>query len=241
VTRTSKIAPARLLALRILPAALATLVICAALPAMAAPKAHPFPAPALDEHNTGASSETAVLAGGCFWGVQGVFQHVKGVTNAVSGYAGGGARTAHYETVSDGGTGHAESVRIAFDPQKISYGQILQVFFAVAHDPTELNRQGPDVGSQYRSVIFPSSAAQEKVAKSYIAQLDAAHVFKRPIVTRIEMDKSFYPAEAYHQNYLARHPYNPYIVFNDQPKLEHLKYLFPALYRRDPVLVAVSQ
>jgi len=197
-----------------------------------------LPAPAVDEPTAGATTEIAVLAGGCFWGVQGVFQHVAGVTNAVSGYAGGEAKTARYETVSDGDTGHAESVQVTFDPRKITYGQILQVFFSAAHDPTQLDRQGPDVGAQYRSAIFPASAAQAQVAKSYIAQLDAAHVFKRPIVTRIEPDKSFYPAESYHQDFLVRHPYYPYVVFNDLPKIEALKKLMPEVYRDKPVLVA---
>jgi len=207
-----------------------------AAPAPAAEQA--FPAPAFDEPKTAATSEVAVLAGGCFWGVQGVFQHVKGVTNAVSGYAGGSSAAAHYETVSGGDTGHAESVQVTFDPRQITYGQILQIFFEVAHDPTELNRQGPDVGTQYRSAIFPASEAQARVAKAYIAQLDAARAFARPIVTRIEMDKSFYPAEAYHQDFLVRHPYYPYIVFNDLPKLERLKTLMPGRYRDKPVLVA---
>ena len=195
------------------------------------------PAPALNEPAGGSSSETAVLAGGCFWGVQGVFQHVKGVHDAVSGYAGGAADTAHYEVVSGGGTGHAESVRITFDPAKVSYGRILQIFFSVVQDPTELNRQGPDTGTQYRSAIFPMSPGQEKVAKAYIAQMDAAHVFDKPIVTRVEKYTGFYPAEGYHQNFLATHPHYPYIVINDLPKVANLKRLFPSDYRADPVLV----
>ena len=212
------------------------LIFAATASAVAAEKA--LPRPAVDEPASGVNSEVAVLAGGCFWGVQGVFQHVKGVTNAVSGYAGGAQKTAQYETVSGGDTGHAESVQVTFDPKQISYGQILQVFFSVAHDPTELNRQGPDVGTQYRSAIFPANEAQAEVAKKYIAQLDAAHVLRKPIVTKIEMGKSFFPAEAYHQDFLVRHPYYPYIVFNDLPKLEHLKKLLPDFYREKPVLVA---
>jgi peptide-methionine (S)-S-oxide reductase len=203
-----------------------------------AEEARAIPAPALDEPAGSATSETAVLAGGCFWGVQGVFQHVEGVVNAVSGYAGGDKNTAHYEMVSTGTTGHAESVRITFDPRKITYGRILQIYFSVAHDPTQLNRQGPDVGTQYRSAIFPTSAAQAATAKAYIAQLDQAHAFEAPIVTRIEPGRTFYPAEAYHQDFLTLHPTYPYIVFNDLPKIENLKRLFPTLYRAEPVLVA---
>jgi len=203
----------------------------------AAEAARAVPPPAIDEHNA-ASSEVAVLAGGCFWGVQGVFQHVDGVINAVSGYTGGSKDDAHYMTVSTGTTGHAESVRITFDPRRISYGRILQVFFAVAHDPTELNYQGPDEGSQYRSAIFPLDSDQEQVARGYIAQLDAAHVFHAPIVTRIEPGRTFYPAETYHQDFLERNPDNPYIVAWDLPKIRELKATFPDLYRPNPVLVA---
>ncbi len=199
-----------------------------------------IPPPVADEPATDRASEVAVLAGGCFWGVQAVFQHVDGVTSAVSGYAGGGAETAHYETVGTGATGHAESVRVTFDPRRISYGRILQIFFSVAHDPTELDRQGPDRGSQYRSTIFPADARQAAIARAYIAQLDAAHAFDAPIVTTIEPDRAFYPAEAYHQDFLARHPGNPYIVINDVPKIEALKRLFPDMYRADPVLVAAG-
>ncbi|MFZ5672987.1 MAG: peptide-methionine (S)-S-oxide reductase MsrA [Pseudomonadota bacterium] len=197
-----------------------------------------LPAPALDEAATTARTETAILAGGCFWGVQGVFQHVEGVTNAVSGYAGGAADTAQYETVSGGASGHAESVRITFDPAKISYGRILQIYFSVAHDPTQLNRQGPDRGTQYRSAIFPVSGEQAKVAEAYIAQLGQAKLFTADIVTRIEPDRAFYPAEAYHQDYLTLNPTQPYIVYNDLPKIENLKRLYPALYRDDPALVS---
>jgi peptide-methionine (S)-S-oxide reductase len=197
-----------------------------------------LPAPALDEPATMAKTETAILAGGCFWGVQGVFQHVEGVTNAVSGYAGGAADTAHYERVSGGATGHAESVRITFDPTKISYGRLLQIYFSVAHDPTQLNRQGPDRGTQYRSALFPMNDNQAKVAKAYVEQLGRAKLFEADIVTKIEPNHAFYPAEAYHQDYLTLNPTQPYIVYNDLPKVEHLKRLYPALYRDDPVLVS---
>ncbi len=175
--------------------------------------------------------QTAVFAGGCFWGVDAVFKHVKGVTNVESGYAGGNAATAHYEMVSEGNTGHAESVRVRFDPAQVSYQQLLQVFFAVAHDPTELNRQGPDTGTQYRSAIFYTSAEQQKAAQDYIRQLSAAHTYSSPIVTQVVPLQQFYPAEEYHQNYLALHPYQPYIVFNDMPKLGQLQKQFPGLYR----------
>jgi peptide-methionine (S)-S-oxide reductase len=199
-----------------------------------------IPAPAVDPPSGQATSEVAVLAGGCFWGVQGVFQHVEGVTNAVSGYAGGDKETAQYESVSSGMTGHAESVQITFDPRKIAYGRILQIYFSVAHDPTQLNRQGPDSGTQYRSAIFPTNAEQARTAKAYIAQLNEAHVFDAPVVTRIEPDRTFYPAEAYHQDFLTRHPTYPYIVVNDLPKIENLKRLFPDRYRAEPVLVAAA-
>jgi peptide-methionine (S)-S-oxide reductase len=196
-----------------------------------------IPAPASDEA-AGTGNETVTLAGGCFWGVQGVFQHVNGVVSATSGYAGGSKDAAHYETVSTGTTGHAESVKVVFDPKKISFGHLLQIYFSVVHDPTELNYQGPDEGTQYRSAIFPMNDEQAKVAKAYIAQLDGAHAFSAPIVTTIEPGKTFYPAEAYHQDFLARNPGYPYIVFNDLPKIANLKQLFPALYRPDPVLVS---
>ncbi len=209
-------------------------------PVTQAEEAHAIPSPVLDELTGSATPEVAVLAGGCFWGVQGVFQHVEGVVDAVSGFAGGDQATAHYETVSTGMTGHAESVQITFDPRKITYGRILQIYFAVAHDPTQRNRQGPDVGTQYRSAIFPTNAAQAATAKAYIAQLERAHSFKAPIVTQIEPGRTFYPAEAYHQNFLALHPTYPYIVFNDLPKIENLKRLFPTLYRAEPVLVATA-
>jgi peptide-methionine (S)-S-oxide reductase len=202
-------------------------------------EARVVPAPTVDEPAHG-GMETAVLAGGCFWGVQGVFQHVVGVSSATSGYTGGAAKTAEYETVSTGRTGHAESVRIVFDPKKVSYGHLLQIFFSVAHDPTELNRQGPDTGTQYRSAIFPTNAGQAKVAKAYIAQLNGAHVYGSPIVTTIEPGKKFYPAEGYHQNFLTTHPDYPYIVINDLPKIDDLRQLFPAQYASKPVLVASS-
>ena len=195
-----------------------------------------IPAPALDEPAR-AGTETAVLAGGCFWGVQGVFQHVAGVENAVSGYAGGDADTAEYYVVGSGGTGHAESVAITYDPAKISYGDLLQIYFSVAHDPTELNRQGPDTGTQYRSTIFPQDAAQAKIAQAYIDQLNAAHVFDAPVVTTVEAGRTFYPAEGYHQNYLTLNPNQPYIVYNDLPKIANLERMFPARYRADPMLV----
>ena len=172
---------------------------------------------------------TAVLAGGCFWGVDAVFKHVKGVQDVVAGYAGGSAATAHYEVVSSGVTGHAESVKITYDPAKLSYSDLLRIFFSVAHDPTQLNRQGPDTGTQYRSVIFYTNEDQKQIALAYIAQLNKAKVFSRPIVTQVVPLKAFYPAEGYHQNFLALHPDNPYIVYNDLPKLEKLRKQFPTL------------
>jgi peptide-methionine (S)-S-oxide reductase len=207
--------------------ALASAIACNA-------KANPsaaIPAPAQDASLTAtASQQTAVLSGGCFWGVQAVFQHVKGVISATSGYAGGSAKTAEYETVSTGETGHAESVQIVYDPAQITYGELLSVFFSVAHDPTQLNRQGPDEGTQYRSSIFYNSAEQKRIAEAYIAQLDHAKIFPRPIVTQVVALQAFYPAESYHQNYAALHPNQPYIVFNDAPKVEHLRQQFPDLY-----------
>jgi len=175
--------------------------------------------------------QTAVFAGGCFWGVQLVFQHVQGVVSATSGYAGGNADTAHYKIVSTGTTGHAESVQVVYDPSKVSYGQLLKIYFAVAHNPTELNRQGPDSGTQYRSEIFTTDAEQQHIAQAYIAQLDAAHVYPERIVTRVAALPGFYPAEAYHQNFATLHPYYPYIYINDRPKLEHLKEQFPQWYK----------
>lgn len=186
--------------------------------------------------NGARTTETAVFAGGCFWGVQGVFQHVKGVTRVVSGYAGGNAATAHYEMVGSGLTGHAEAVEITYDPTQVSYGALLQIFFSVAHDPTELDRQGPDSGPQYRSAIFPRDAEQARVAQAYIAQLDAARSFPKSLATKIEAGKAFYPAEGYHQDYLERNPRNPYIVINDLPKVEQLRQLFPQRWRAAAVL-----
>jgi peptide-methionine (S)-S-oxide reductase len=197
-----------------------------------------IPPPKLDPTDVG--PQTVVLAGGCFWGVQGVFQHVEGVKSAVSGYTGGSLANAHYEIVSTGETGHAESVQIVFDPKIISFGKLLQIYFAVAHDPTELNQQGPDEGTQYRSAIFPTTDEQAATARAYIAQLDAAKVFSAPIVTTIELHKTFYPAEGYHQNYLTLNPTSPYIVFNDLPKIANLKKIFPDRYRATPVLVAAK-
>jgi peptide-methionine (S)-S-oxide reductase len=182
-----------------------------------------------------------VFSGGCFWGVQAVFQHVKGVISATSGYSGGEAKTAEYEIVSTGRTGHAESVKVVFDPSQITYGQLLHVFFAVAHDPTELNRQGPDQGTQYRSVVFFSTPEQERITRAYIEQLDKAHAFKHSIVTRVLPLQAFYPAEAYHQNYATIHPDSMYIRLNDAPKVENLKKEFAAIYRDTPQLVAVKQ
>ena len=183
--------------------------------------------------STATGIQTAVFAGGCFWGVEAVFEHVRGVTQVVSGYSGGSAQTASYDQVSSGGTDHAEAVRIAYDPSRISYGQLLQVFFSVAHDPTELNRQGPDTGTQYRSAIFFANDEQKRVAEAYIAQLQGARTFVRPIVTQVAQLVAFYEAEAYHQNYLVRHPDQPYIVVNDLPKIANLQRQFPALYVGD--------
>jgi peptide-methionine (S)-S-oxide reductase len=200
-----------------------------------------LPAPALSEAADSAlAEEKVVLAGGCFWGVQAVFQHVKGVTEAVSGYAGGDKETAAYEQVSTGRTGHAESVEVTFDPHVVGYGTILQIYFSVAHNPTEFNRQGPDSGSQYRSDIFAESDAQKRVAEAYIAQLAAAKAFSAPIVTRVEPLRGFYPAEAYHQNYATLNPENGYIASNDAPKVENLWKMFPAAFRQKPKLVAVA-
>jgi len=210
-------------------ALLAGLMACSAGFARSQPVV--LPDAKLDVPASTTGPQTAVFAGGCFWGVEGVFDHVKGVTSAISGYSGGKAHTANYETVSTGTTGHAESVKVVFDPSKVSYGQLLKVYFSVAHDPTQLNRQSPDVGTQYRSEIFTTNAAQQQVANAYIAQLSAAKVFADPIVTRVEPLQHFYPAEDYHQNYLEMHPHEPYIVYNDAPKLVHLKAMFPALYK----------
>jgi peptide-methionine (S)-S-oxide reductase len=207
---------------------------------MAAEPAVAIAPPAVDGTAERAGLQTAVLAGGCFWGVQAVYQHTKGVTAAVSGYAGGQKDTAHYEMVGTGRTGHAESVSVTFDPKEISYGKILQIYFSVAHNPTELNRQGPDFGTQYRSAIFYGNDEQKRIAGAYIAQLQQAHVFASPIVTKLEPLSGFYPAEDYHQDFLVLHPSYPYIVFNDLPKLDDLKRLFPDYYRETPVTVMAS-
>jgi peptide-methionine (S)-S-oxide reductase len=204
--------------------------------------AKPLPAPMADETNARASgSETAVLSGGCFWGMQGLFEHVKGVRQVVAGYSGGPASAAQYETVTTGTTGNAESVKITFDPSVTSYGQILRIFFSVAHDPTEVDRQGPDEGPQYRSDIFFANAEQEKIARGYIDQLNRARVFAAPIATRVDRLSGFYPAEDYHQDYLIHNPDSPYIVFNDLPKIAHLKSIYPELYNEKPVTLAAAR
>jgi peptide-methionine (S)-S-oxide reductase len=211
-------------------------------PARAAETATIIPAPTRDgPQMVDSDLQTAILAGGCFWGIQAVFQHVKGVEAAVSGYAGGDQATAHYGDVSSGRTGHAESVKIVFNPRIVSYGQLLRIYFSVAHDPTQLDRQGPDVGTQYRSAIFYTDELQRTVAESYIAQLEQAHAFQHHIVTRSEPLRAFYPAESYHQDYLVLHPNSPYIVFNDLPKIENLRRLYPDLYRAEPKLVGTLQ
>ncbi|RWB32490.1 MAG: peptide-methionine (S)-S-oxide reductase [Mesorhizobium sp.] len=225
--------------------ALAALMLAAAgaalwqTPAISAEKAVVIPPPAMDE-KPAADTAKAIFAGGCFWGVQGVFQHVKGVTSAVSGYSGGDKDTAVYETVGTGRTGHAEAVEITYEPSKVTYGQLLRVYFSVAHNPTQLNYQGPDRGPQYRSTIFAENDSQKKIAESYIAQLDKAKVFPEPIVTTLETGKTFYPAEDYHQDFLTLNPTYPYIVYNDLPKIENLKTLFPDLYSEKPVLVLAA-
>ncbi|MDR3466788.1 MAG: peptide-methionine (S)-S-oxide reductase MsrA [Xanthobacteraceae bacterium] len=229
-----RLPPRRLLP--ILAAGFSLLSVVASGPSQAAEDAVVIPAPAVDLPAADAP-QTAVFAGGCFWGVQGVFQHAKGVLNAVSGYAGGARETANYSASGTGTTGHAESVQVSYDPRVVSYGKLLQIYFSVAHDPTQLNRQGPDSGTQYRSTIFAQTAAQKEVAERYIAQLNAAKVYKRPIVTTIETGKPFYAAEDYHQDYLTLHPSQPYIVYNDLPKIEALKKLFPDTYRDKPALV----
>lgn len=215
------------------------LIYAATLPGSVQAETPPrlLPAPAVDAAPSGPGLQTAVFAGGCFWGVQGVFEHVKGVTRAVSGYAGGSVANPSYEHVSDGTTGHAESVSVTFDPTQVSYGTLLRIFFSVALDPTELNRQGPDVGTQYRSELFVSGAEQERVARAYIAQLDAAHAFSRPIVTRIDPAGPFYAAEGYHQDYLLHHPDQPYIATFDLPKVRALQTLFPDNWREAAVTV----
>lgn len=193
--------------------------------------------PAIDNAKTAGPVQTAVIAGGCFWGVQGVFEHVKGVRKVVSGYSGGDKSTAQYETVSSGMTGHAESVQITYNPAEVSYGELLQIFFSVVHDPTLLNRQGPDKGTQYRSAIFYTDATQKKIAEAYVQQLNKAHAFANGIVTKIDAFKAFYPAEDYHQDFMVRNPYHSYIIYNDAPKLENFKRIFPEKYTAQPVLV----
>lgn len=218
----------------------ACLLALAALPACADQAPRSIPPAAVDEAHA-AGSETAVLAGGCFWGMQGVFEHVKGVKQVLSGYSGGDKSSAQYDTVSGGGTGHAESVQIVFDPGQVTYGQILRVYFSVAHDPTALNRQGPDDGTNYRSNIFYASPEQQKIALAYIAQLSKAHVYGDPIVTRVDKFSAFYPAESYHQDYLIHNPDSLYIQINDLPKIGNLKRIYPELYRDKPVMVALAQ
>ena len=228
---------------RTLAAALA-LGVAACTPGGAVERAVLVPPPVADEPVAGTTSEKAVLAGGCFWGVQGVFQHVKGVSQAISGYAGGAATTARYEDVGTGTTGHAESVQVTFDPHVISYGEILRIYFSVAHDPTQKNRQGPDVGTQYRSTIFAQSDAQKDIAEKYVAQLDAANTFGTHLATTVESGRTFYRAEDYHQDFLAHNPGYPYIAINDLPKIDNLRKVFPDRFNNEPVLtqsaVAVS-
>jgi peptide-methionine (S)-S-oxide reductase len=209
--------------------------------ACAAEEAVSIPAPAVDNPKADGGLQTAVLAGGCFWGIQGVFEHVRGVHQVLSGYAGGKKDTAQYETVSTGNTGHAESVQITFDPKEVSYGELLRVYFSVAHDPTQLNRQGPDSGTQYRSSIFYADETQKKIALAYVAQLNQAHLYRGKIVTRVDPLTGFYPAENYHQDYLVHNPNQPYIVINDLPKILHLKQTLPEMYVGRPVLVAASR
>jgi peptide-methionine (S)-S-oxide reductase len=223
----------------LLPLAGVLLAGCGVSGPAAADGAARLPDPRLDPAPAQPGEQVAVFAGGCFWGVEAVFDHVRGVRQAWSGYAGGAANTATYEQVSDGDTGHAESVKVAYDPRQVSYGQLLKVFFSVAHDPTQLDRQGPDVGSQYRSVIFYATPQQQRVASAYVAQLTAAHAFDAPIVTQVVPLKGFYPAEAYHQNFAAMHPDNAYIVYNDAPKVAHLKQWLPSLYRPQAQVVEV--
>lgn len=220
--------------------ALAGLLLLGACSLAVGSDATTLPDPAVDAAPQGQGDQVAVLAGGCFWGLQSVFEHVKGVKKVWAGYSGGEARTAQYERVSDGDTGHAESVKILYDPAKVSYGQLLKVYFSVATDPTQLNRQGPDVGTQYRSVIFYGNDDQKRVASAYIDQLKAAHAFADPIVTQVVPLKAFYVAESYHQDYAEHHPNEPYIMFNDAPKVVHLKQQFPALYRPTEQVVMVD-
>jgi len=225
-----------------LAAAAGALAVTTALtaPTFASEEAVVIPAPVTDTQAAD-GIQTAVIAGGCFWGVQGVYQHTGGVVSAVSGYSGGSKATANYTAIGTGTTGHAEAVEIKYDPKKISYGKILQIYFSVAHDPTQLNRQGPDVGTQYRSEIFATTPEQKKVAEAYIAQLNAAKVYKKPIATKLGMLQAFYPAEAYHQDYLTLHPNQPYIVYNDLPKIENLKKIFAENFIEKPTLVNAAK
>jgi peptide-methionine (S)-S-oxide reductase len=216
----------------------AVLAALTLMPACAAEQAFVIPAPEVDNPKAAGPEQKAVLAGGCFWGVQGVFQHLGGVKRVLSGYAGGEKRTARYEVVSRGDTGHAESVEIVFDPKEVSYGEILQVFFSVAHDPTQLNRQGPDSGTQYRSAIFFADEQQKKIATAYIAQLDKTKVYRSSIVTKVEPLKGFYAAEDYHQDFLVKNPNYPYIVYNDLPKVRNFQKTLPTLWHGKPVLVS---
>ena len=223
---------------------LATLAACAALAGCMAAQADAVrvvPAYEGSAAAPAAASETAVFAGGCFWGVQGVFQHVQGVAQAVSGYAGGRAETAHYTQVGTGTTGHAEAVQITYDPRRVSYARLLQIHFSVVHDPTQLNRQGPDTGHEYRSAIFPQTPEQQRIAEAYVAQLERAKVFAAKVVTTVEPGRAFYPAETYHQDFLLRNPTHGYIVANDVPKVQALKRLFPEAWRDEPVRVLVSR
>ncbi|MBB6243756.1 peptide-methionine (S)-S-oxide reductase MsrA [Rhodanobacter sp. MP1X3] len=224
-----------------LAAALMVAGLSACQPVSAASNAGAVPAPKMDAPKAAASKDQiAVLAGGCFWGMESVFDHVKGVRKVEAGYSGGAAATAHYDQVSDGDTGHAESIRVEFDPSQISYGQLLQIYFSVPVNPTELNRQGPDSGTQYRSAIFYNSPEQQKIASTYITQLTAAKTFDAPIVTQVVPLKAFYEAEAYHQNYAQLHPDNPYIAYNDAPMVSHLKKLFPAIYKDEQQVVEIQ-
>jgi peptide-methionine (S)-S-oxide reductase len=221
----------------------AAFALCASVFAFACARAdeppRPLPAPTVDAGKpAGGGLQTAVLSGGCFWGMQGVFEHVKGVRQVLAGYSGGAESSAHYEDVSGGATGHAESVKIVFNPGEVTYGQLLRVFFSVAHDPTQLNRQGPDSGTNYRSNIFFADAMQQKIAQAYIEQIDKAHILSAPIVTRVDRFVAFYPAEAYHQDYLFHNPDSGYIVVNDLPKIGALKRVYPELYRDAPVTVS---
>ena len=228
----------RWFSLALIGGALAAAAIGLGILPSSAESAKVVPPPAVDAPAGQAASDVVVLAGGCFWGVQGVFQHVDGVTSAVSGYAGGAAATASYDKITSGRTGHAEAVRITYDPRKVSLGRLLQIYFSVVHDPTQLNRQGPDVGTQYRSTIFPTNDEQARVAKAYIDQLDQARIWGAKVVTTIEPGQTFYPAEGYHQDYMTLHPRQPYIAMHDLPKVDNLKRLFPQAYRAEPALVS---